>query len=102
MYRVEYLPSFEDDLNNILAYYELECQSPRTADRIVEELDKTVSTLALFPRMFPRYDPVFSLGTMYRMFFIKGNAVFYTIEDEAKIIKVHRMLNGRMDFDQWL
>jgi len=42
------------------------------------------------------------LDTVYRLFFIKGNAVFYTIDENEKEVKIQRMLNGHMDFDQWL
>jgi len=100
MYQIEYLPSFEQDLNQILIYYELDCQSPQTADAILECLDQIANELTLFPRRYPKYD--LPLDSIYRLFFIKGNAVFYTVEESSKTVRIHRMLNGHMDFDKWL
>jgi len=102
MYNIEYLPSFDDDLDAVLTYYELDYMSPQTADAILNDLDKVAVDLSSYPRRYPKYLPMLPLHTDYRVLFIKGNAVFYTVEESTKTVKIMRMLNGHMDFDAWL
>lgn len=102
MYKIDYLPSYSDDLDAVLFYLEADQKSPRAADTLLEALDTAVQGLTEFPRRYRKYHPKYPLETEYRLMFVKGNAVFYTIDEKERAVKIHRILNSHCDFDQWL
>jgi len=102
MYSIEYLPSYNDDLDAILFHLAVTQKSRWAAENLLEALDKSVQDLREFPRRYRKYQPIYPLDTEYRAMGIKGNTVFYTINTEQKTVKIHRILNSHSDFDQWL
>ena len=92
MYRLEYLPSAVTDILEIDVYlYE---HSPKAADKFADSIEKLTETLLLHPFMYPVYedDTYFRHMTMpykYRL--------FYHVDEDAKIVKVHRILHGMRD-----
>ena len=102
MYSIKYLPSYNDDLDAILFHLAIDQKSQRAAENLLEALDKAVQGLCEFPRRYRRYLPIYTLDTEYHVMGIKGNAVFYTIDEDEQIVEIHRILNGRCDFNQWL
>lgn len=46
-YPIEYLPSAEQDLSDIIAYIMLD--NPQAADRLLKKFDETISLLSYFP-----------------------------------------------------
>jgi len=102
VYRIEYLPSYSDDLDTILYHLAITQKSRRAAEVLLEALDAAIQQLGEHPRRYRRYFPVIPLGTEYRIIGVKGNAVFFTIDNEAQLVEIHRILNGHCDYDQWL
>ena len=92
MYRLEYLPSAETDILEIDVYlYE---HSSAIADKFADSIEELTETLLCYPFMFPVYedDPYFRHMTLpykYRL--------FYHVDEEAKVIKIYRILHGMMD-----
>lgn len=92
MYRLEYLPSAIADILEIDAYlYEL---SPAAANKFADSIERLTETLLSHPLMYPAYqdDIYFRHMTMpykYRL--------FYHVDEEAQIIKIHRILHGMRD-----
>ncbi len=92
MYRLEYLPSAEHDIIKAEAYlYE---RSPAGADKFTNAVEKQGGLLADNPLMYEVYEerPYF-----HRMLLPYGYLCFYHVDDEKKIITVHRVLRGMMD-----
>ena len=94
MYRLEYLPSAVADILAIDAY--LHEHNPTAADRFADSIERLTETLISHPLMYPIYedDTYFRHMTMpykYRL--------FYHVDEEAKIIKVHRILHGMRDVE---
>ena len=102
MYSIEYLPSYSDDLDSILVHLAVIQKSRWAAENLLDALDKAVQGLYEFPRRHRRYLTVWPLKTEYRVMGVKGNAVFYTIDEENQLVQIHRILNGHSDFDRWL
>jgi len=92
VYRLEYLPSAETDILEIDVYlYE---HSSAIADKFADSIEELTETLLCYPFMFPVYedDPYFRHMTLpykYRL--------FYHVDEEAKVIKIYRILHGMMD-----
>ena len=102
MYRVEYLPSYNDDLDAILFHLAVTQKSRWAAENLLDALDKSVQGLCEFPRRYRRHLTAWPLDTEYRAMGVKGNTVFYTIDAEQKVVRIHRILNSHSDFDHRL
>ena len=102
MYSLEYLPSYNDDLDAILFHLAVTQKSRWAAENLLEALDKAVLGLREFPRRYRRHLTAWPLDTEYRAMGVKGNTVFYTVNDEEQLIQIHRILNSHSDFDQRL
>jgi len=94
VYRLEYLPSAEADILEIDVYlYE---HSPKAADKFAESIEKLADTLLCYPFMFPVYEEDLYFRQMplpykYRL--------FCHVDDEAKAIKIYRVLHGMRDVE---
>jgi len=89
VYRLEYLPSAELDILEIDAYlYEY---SPNAADKFADSIERLADMLLQHPFMFPAYE-----GDLYfrHMILPYKYRLFYHVDEDAKIIKVHRILHG--------
>ena len=92
MYRLEYLPSAELDILEIDAYlYE---HNPTAADKFADSIERLADTLLRHPFMFPAYEDDLYFRHMILPYKYR---LFYHVDEDAKIIKVHRILHGMRD-----
>ena len=92
MYTLEYLPSAVADILEIDAYlYE---HSISAASKFADSIERLTETLIKHPLMYPVYeDDIY----FRHMIILYGYRIFYHVDEEAKIIKVHRILHGTRD-----
>ena len=92
MYKLEYLPSAQTDILEIDTYlYE---HSPTASDKFFNSIESLEENLVRHPFMYPTYedDPYFHHMTLpYRY------RLFYRVDEDAKIIKIYRILHGMRD-----
>ena len=92
MYKLEYLPSAQTDILEIDTYlYE---HSPAASDKFFNSIEILEENLVRHPFMYPIYenDPYFRHMTLpYRY------RLFYHVDEDAKIIKIYRILHGMRD-----
>lgn len=88
-YRIRFLPLADLDLLEIDANLE---KYPVKASRFFETLDKQILRLADMPMIYPVYEDV----PAYRKMTVDDYLVFYVVNDETKMIDIHRIINGRM------
>ena len=93
--RLEYISTFYTDIANVESYLE---EYPQKAKRIFEEVDKKLSNLIDNPELYPVYDDF----PLFRRIVVEDYLVFYTINERANIIEVHRLINGKMDVPKQL
>ena len=94
-YKTEFTPSFDLDLAEmdfVLHEY------PQKAKRIIEKIDKALSMLVKMPKMHPVYEDF----PDFRRIVIEDYLVFYIINEEKKIIEIHRLIYGKMDLKKQL
>ena len=94
-YKIEITPSFDLDLAEMdFILYEY----PQKAGRIIEKIDKALSMLVEMPKMYPVYEDF----PDFRKIVIEDYLVFYLVNEEKKVIEVHRLIYGKMDFKMQL
>ena len=96
MYKIQYLPLAVQDLNEIARY--LSGFYPKTASRVLKELRKNITKLGGTPKMCELY----RLDPTYRRMVVDQYLVFYHVNDECKIVEIHRVLRGAWNLPQYL
>ena len=96
MYKIKYLPLAVQDLNEIARY--LSGFYPNTASRVLKELREKITKLGATPKMCE----VYRLDPAYRRLVVDQYLVFYRVNDENKIVEIHRVLRGAWNLPQYL
>ena len=92
MYTPKYLPSAACDIFEIEeSLYEF---SPSAADKFIEALDEKVENLTKQPLMYKVYEdrPYFRCMPLPYKYLC-----FYHVDEDVKIIRIHRILHGMRD-----
>ena len=94
--RVIYLPKAISDQANIKTY--LSQFYPGTNQRFFSLLKKKIARLKTYPYSCPVYED----DPDYRKLVVGDYLVFYLVNEEAKIVEVHRILHGSLDISKHL
>ena len=97
-YEIQYLEIAKDDLDQIFEY--ILNDYPNRALEILNEIDDSVSKLAVFPKLgkLPKDDKLKAIG--YRILVINNYLVFYVITDT--FVEIHRILHSSRDYNNLL
>ena len=95
-YKIKYLPLAVQDLNDVARYLSGFC--PKTASRVLKEMRDKITKLGDNPKMCEIYptDPV------YHKMVVDQYLVFYQVNEEARIVEIHRVLRGSWNLPQYL
>ena len=95
-YKIKYLPLAVQDLNDVARY--LSGFYPKTASRVLKEMRDKITKLGDTPKMCEIYptDPV-----CHKMV-VDQYLVFYQVNEEARIVEIHRVLRGSWNLPQYL
>lgn len=88
----------EVDLDDAVDYLLVRADGPGSARKLVEEFAGILERLGEMPRMYPivRDEMLASLG--YRWAPLSTYMVFYTLDDDARIVTIERVLSGRQSW----
>ena len=95
-YKIKYLPLAVQDLNDIARY--LSGFYPQTARRVLKEMREKITKLGDTPRMCEFY----ALDPTYRKLVADQNLVFYHVNENVKVVEIHRVLRGSWNLPQYL
>jgi len=95
-YRLKYMEDTISDRDNIKTH--LSKFYPGTAKRFFSLLKKKTAILKTYPESCPVYED----DTGYRKLVVGDYLVFYMIDDNEKMVEIHRILHGSMDINQHL
>ena len=87
-YKIKYLPLAVQDLNDIARY--LSGFYPQTARRVLKEMREKITKLGDTP------DPT------YRKLVADQYLVFYHVNENVKVVEIHRVLRGSWNLPQYL
>ena len=95
-YQIQYLPLAVQDLNEIARY--LSGFYPKTARRVLKELREKITKLGDTPKMCE----VYRLDPAYRRMVVDQYHAFYRVNDETRVVEIHRVLRGSWNLPQYL
>lgn len=95
MHKIVYLPLAEEDLMEALDYISTVLEAPRAARALLEEFDKTVRRIAVFPYACALYRTERLMRDEIRMAPIRNYVLYYAVFPDR--VEIRRFLHGRRD-----
>jgi plasmid stabilization system protein ParE len=97
-YRVDISEPAENDLRDIVGHIATQLSVPMTALTMMQAMEKAIAGLACMPKSRPPVldDRLRAAG--YRKLIVKNYLVFFTIDEDKKIVNVERILFARRDW----
>ncbi len=100
MLDIVYLPSFQQDIDSITDYITFTLEAPKAASNLLDELEKSIKDLTVFPLAHRLYRPIKPILTEYRVLTVKNYLVFYVVLE--KTIEIHRIIYKKRNLSQLL
>ena len=99
-YRYEFSPLAEWDLNDIFDYISLELSSPQAAERLIDNIQKAIEQVCVFPFSRSLVSNKVLRKKGYRLFVVQNFNLFYIVKGQKIIIR--RILYGRRNYESLL
>lgn len=93
-YKIQLSIKAKDDYKRIISYLKNEILEPSIANKYAELIDNKLQTLEYSPQKYAIIDDDIVKKLEFRKLIIKNYIAFYKINEEEKIVEVHRILYG--------
>ena len=97
-YRVDVSEVAENDLNDIVFYITSQFSASVTALHMMTLLEEAMASLAEMPRRFSLLNDERLSQMSYRKLAVKNYLVFFSIDEQNKVVDVERILYARRDW----
>ena len=97
-YLVRITKSAERDLNRATDYIEFSLKNLSAADSLIDEAEKTISSLSYVPERFALVDDKLLAAWGIRFVRVKSYLAFYTVSQDEHTVYVLRFLYGKSDW----
>ncbi len=97
-YKLQILPLFEDDLNEIVDYITYRLQNPIAAENLVDEVETAIHERLSCAESFEPYHSAKERDTPYYRIQVKNFTIFYVVLGD--IMEVRRIIYSRRDWSQ--
>ena len=97
-YQVHITRQAEKDLNRVLDYIEFSLKNPQAADRLLDEAEHTLGSLALMPERYALPEDKLLAAWGIRFVQIRKYLAFYVIAKETQTVHIIRFLYGKSDW----
>ena len=95
-YDINYLPSAEKDLNDIMSY--IQSDNLKVALNLLNDIDKNISQLKTFPFKGKKPDDDYLQSKGYRMLIVNSYIIFYIVFENKKEIEIRRIIHGKRKY----
>ena len=102
MYKLEFLPIAKKDMDEIIYYVSNNLKNSYAAKNLAKSFMDGANSILKFPYGLSVYKPVRSLEHEYRSIKIKNFLMFYTINENKKLITIVRVIYQKMDINSML
>ena len=102
MYKLEFLPIAKKDMDDIIYYISNNLKNSSAAKQLAKNFIEGANKIIDFPYGFSVYQKFGSLKNEYRSIKIKKFLMFYTIDENKKIITIVRVLYQKMNINSIL
>lgn len=97
--KIEYLPSFVQELEKIMYYITYILQNQKAAETLLDNIDKAIMGRSINPESYEKYRSSKNRKYSWYRIYVEKYIIFYTVIDN-NIIEVSHILYNRRDFDK--
>jgi len=97
-YRVDGSEPSENDLRDIVRYISAQLDAPMTALNMMDVIEAAISSLEDMPQRCPLVADERLAAMGYRKLIVKNYFVFFTIDEQNKVVDIERILHARRDW----
>ncbi len=102
MYSLEFLPIAKNDMLEIIKYISEELESPVAANNLAVDFINAAERICEFPYANKVYTPIKPLEYEYRRIIVKNHLMFYTVDEQNKMVTIMRVIYARRDIENQL
>lgn len=102
-FKLEFLPLFYHDLEEIIDYISLILKNPDAANQIIDKIFSAIDERLPFADRFTKYESIHEFHYDYYKINVGNFSVFYVVKDnnqDMKIMEVRRLLYNRRDLSK--
>lgn len=100
IYKLTFLPTFEEDLNEIVDYISISLSNPHAAYKLVDDIESAILKRAQSPLMFSPYQSLKERKHPYYRINVRNFSIFYIVYDN--IMEVRRIIYSKRDIAKLL
>lgn len=97
-YKIQLSIRAKDDYKRIISYLNNELLEPLIASRYAELINAKLQSLRYSPQRYAIVDGIVEKKLEFRKIIIRNYIAFYRINENEKIVEVHRILWGASDW----
>ena len=98
MYFVNITDIAEEDILSTVKYIFGELKTPVAANDLLDEIEKYEEILGKTPNIYPNVPDEYLAIKGLKFAIIKNYLMFFTVDEEAKVVNVIRFLYGKRDW----
>ena len=102
LYKLEYLPSAQEDIVEIARYIGKELRNPGAALHLTDQFIEAAESTCSMPYLYPVYFPVRPLKHEYRKILVGNYLMFYWVEEATNTVTIARAIYAKRDLTQAL
>lgn len=102
MYKLEFLPSAQQDMVEIVRYISKELHNPTAANRLATSFLEAADRAAAFPYATPSYTPMRPLKHEYRKLIVQNYLMFYWVDEQKKVVTMAYVTYAKRDYERLL
>ena len=102
MYKLQFLPIAKKDIESIISYINNNLKNSSAAKRMINIIMECASNACKFPYGIPIYQTFNKMNYDYRCIRVKNYLMFYTIDENKKIVTIVRVLYKKMNIENYL
>jgi len=99
-YKLEYLPTFYDDLEKVVDYIAIRLENPQAAATLIDEVESAIQQRIFDPEGYEPYDLVRKHKYSYYRIYVKNYTIFYVLIDN--VMEVRRFIYSRRDLTRFI
>lgn len=101
-YHIQFTPLAFEDLDEIDSYITNTLSNEQAAERLIAEMEKSISQLRQFPRIGAEVEDAYLSAKGYRRLVVDNYLVFYLINEAQKAVIIMRILYGAREYHNLL
>ena len=97
-FQIRFTPLAYEDLDEIDTYISVTLVNPQAAERLLEEMENSISQLVQFPYIGSEVDDPYLARKGYRKLVVENYLVFYLVDSDQKQVVIMRVLYGAREY----